>query len=296
MPSRFREDAGLAIRTLPKRVAGHNLTLVSAGVAFYAFLAFIPTLIVFVSVYGLVADPEDIEQQVHGVVSALPNEVERFIEAQITSIAKSSSTNVSITLVIALLLALWSASGGIASLLVGVRVALGYTTPLSFVKKRTKALAVTGGAVVLLALIVFIVTALPPLLEDSGLPDGGRVAITVVRWPLLLVVMVVGIGVLYRLADVGREGASRRAWLGVVSLGTAIAAVAWALASVAFGIYTANFASYSKTYGTLASIVVVLLWLYLSAFSVLIGAEVDGYEAQGPVVSSPSEAVPVSRP
>jgi membrane protein len=296
MPSRFREDAGLAIRTLPKRVSGHNLTLVSAGVAFYAFLAFIPTLIVFVSVYGLFADPADVERQVHGVVSALPDEVEHFIDFQITSIAKSSSANVSITLVVALLVALWSASGGIAALLVGIRVALGYTTPLGYVKKKTKALAVTAGAVVLLAIIVFIVAALPPVLEDSGLPHGGRLVVDVARWPLLLVVMVVGIGVLYRLADVGREGTSRRTWLGVVSLGTVTAALAWALASVGFGIYTANFASYSKTYGTLTSIVVVLLWLYLSAFAVLIGAEVDGYEAQGPVVSSPPGAVPASRP
>jgi membrane protein len=289
MPSRFREDAGLAIRTLPKRVSGHNLTLVSAGVAFYAFLAFIPTLIVFVSVYGLFADPADVERQVHGVVSALPDEVEHFIDFQITSIAKSSSANVSITLVVALFVALWSASGGIAALLVGIRVALGYTTPLGYVKKKTKALAVTAGAVVLLAIIVFIVAALPPVLEDSGLPHGGRLVVDVARWPLLLVVMVVG-------ADVGREGTSRRTWLGVVSLGTVTAALAWALASVGFGIYTANFASYSKTYGTLTSIVVVLLWLYLSAFAVLIGAEVDGYEAQGPVVSSPPGAVPASRP
>jgi membrane protein len=296
MPSRFREDAGLAIRTLPKRVTGHNLTLVSAGVAFYAFLAFIPTLIVFVSVYGLFADPADVERQVHGVVSALPDEVEHFIDFQITSIAKSGSTNISITLVVALVLALWSASGGIAALLVGIRVALGYTTPLGFVKKRSKALVITAGAVLVLAIVVFIVAALPPVLRDTGLPYGGRVVVNLARWPILLVVMVVGLGVLYRLAGDGSGMGSRRAWLRVVSLGTVVAALGWALASIGFGIYTANFARYSKTYGTLASIVVVLLWLYLSAFAVLIGAEVDGYEAQGPVVSSPPEAVPASRP
>ena len=292
MPSRIREDVGLAVRTLPKRVSAHNLPLVSAGVAFYAFLAFIPTLIVFVSVYGLVADPTEIEQQVHGVVSALPEEVEHFIDFQITSIAKSSPTNVSITLVVALVVALWSASGGIAALLAGIRVALGHATPLGFVKKRSRALVVTLGAVVLLTIIVFIVAALPPLLSDTGLPTGVRLALNALRWPVLLVVMVVGLGVLYRLAGDGE----RKAWLGVVSPGTVVAAIAWALASVGFGIYTANFARYSKTYGTLASIVVVLLWLYLSAFSVLIGAEVDGYESGGADVSSPPAAARATGP
>ena len=292
MPSRFRARVGSTVRTLPKRISVHNLFLVSAGVAFYAFLAFIPTLIVFVSVYGLVADPTEIEQQVHGVVSALPEEVEHFIDFQITSIAESSPTNVSITLVVALIVALWSASGGIAALLAGIRVALGHTTPLSYVKKRSRALVITLGAVVLLTVIVFIVAALPPLLSDTELPTGVRLTLNVLRWPLLLVVMVVGIGVLYRLAGDG----ARNAWLGVVSPGTVVAAIAWALASVGFGIYTANFASYSKTYGTLASIVVVLLWLYLSAFAVLLGAEVDGYESEGAAVSPPPEVAHATGP
>jgi membrane protein len=289
----FGAEAGGAVRALPKRISEHNLTLVSAGVAFYAFLAFIPALIVFVSVYGLVADPSDIERQVHGVVNALPAEVEHFIDFQLTSIAKSGPTSVSITLAVALLIALWSASGGIAALLVGIRVALGYTTPLGYVKKRGKALAVTGGAVVILIIVVFIVAALPPLIGDTGLPIEGRVVLNALRWPILLVVMVIGLGALYRIAGEGR----RDAWLGVVTPGTVVAAVAWVLASAGFSVYTANFARYSKTYGTLASIVVVLLWLYLSAFSVLLGAEIDGYRGDGPAeVSSRSEAEPAPSP
>jgi membrane protein len=283
--------AGAAVRALPKRISEHNLTLVSAGVAFYAFLAFIPALIVFVSVYGLVADPSDIEGQVHGVVNALPQEVEHFIDFQLTSIAKSGPTSMSITLGVALLIALWSASGGIAALLVGIRVALGYTEPLGYVRKRAKALAITGGAVVILIIVVFIVAALPPLIGDTGLPTGGRVLLSALRWPILLVVMVVGLGILYRIAGEG----PRHAWLGVVTAGTVVAALAWVLASAGFGFYTANFARYSKTYGTLASIVVVLLWLYLSAFSVLLGAEIDGSRGGG-ATTPPSAAEPVLRP
>src|SRR5262249_31875544 len=108
------EAAGAAkqiAQQLPGRLREHRLTLVSAGVAFYAFLAFVPTLIVIVTVYGLVAKPADIQRQVHDFAKALPDEVQKFIQQQITSIGHASGTRVSIALVIAVAIALWSASG-----------------------------------------------------------------------------------------------------------------------------------------------------------------------------------------
>jgi len=116
------EPAGAAkqiARQLPVRLREHNLTLVSAGVAFYAFLAFVPALIVIVTVYGLVAKPADIQRQVHDFGKALPDEVQKFIQQQITSIGSASRAGVSITLLIAVAIALWSASGGMAALVTG---------------------------------------------------------------------------------------------------------------------------------------------------------------------------------
>ena len=101
---------------LPQRIREHNLTLVAAGVAFYAFLAFVPALIAFISIYGLVADPDDVARQVEDVASALPQEVQDFLVFQLTSIIKANNAGVSITLLIAIVLALWSASGGMAAL------------------------------------------------------------------------------------------------------------------------------------------------------------------------------------
>ena len=97
---------------LKPHVREHNLTLVAAGVAFYAFLALVPALIAFMSVYGLVADPADVTRQVQDVASALPKEVQDFLVFQLTSITNTSRAGVSLTLVIAVALALWSASGG----------------------------------------------------------------------------------------------------------------------------------------------------------------------------------------
>jgi membrane protein len=263
---------------LPGRLREHNLTLVSAGVAFYAFLAFVPALIVIVTVYGLVAKPADIQRQVRDFGKALPDEVQNFIQQQITSIGSASRAGVSVTLLIAVAIALWSASGGMAALITGVNVARDQTEPKSFVKKRGKALVLTFGAVVLLVVMMFLIAAVPSILTRAGLGTAGRVVFDILRWPLLAIVIVLGLGVLYHVA-VGRP---KQARFGLVTPGTLVATLLWLIASGLFAVYTANFASYSKTYGSLASIVVVLLWLYLSAIAVLIGAEIDGVSTASP--------------
>ena len=144
------QKAAFVLVAFRNACALHNLTLVSAGVAFYAFLAFVPTLIAVVSVYGLVAEPADVARQVDSFASALPDEVENFISFQLKSIVESSRTGVSVTLAVSLVIALWSASGGMAALITGLHVAQEQEQPRSFVTKRGKALLLTIAAVVLL--------------------------------------------------------------------------------------------------------------------------------------------------
>ncbi len=112
-----------AAKRLPERLREHNLTLVAAGVAFYGFLALVPMLIAFVSIYGLVSNPEDVTRQVEDIGESLPAEVQDFLVFQLTSIVNASSRGVSIAAVVAIVLALWSASGGMAALITGIHVA-----------------------------------------------------------------------------------------------------------------------------------------------------------------------------
>jgi membrane protein len=256
-------------KRLPERIRDHNTTLVAAGVAFYAFLAFIPALIATISIYGLIADPSDVKKQVKSIASALPEEVQKFLNFQLTSIINANRAGVSVTLAISIIIALWSASGGMGALISGIHVAHEADEPKGFVKKKGKALALTLGAIVVLLVVVVLVSILPSLV-DNVLGSGTRTVVNVVRWPVVAIVMVVSIGLLYRLS-VGHAGR----WFGIVSEGTLLAAVAWLVLSILFAFYTANFASYAKTYGSLATIVVLLLWLWLSALAVLLGAEFD---------------------
>jgi membrane protein len=257
---------------LPERIREHNLTLVAAGVAFYAFLALVPALIAFVSIYGLFADPADVKRQVEDLGSSLPAEVQNFLVFQLTSIVNASNAGVTTAAIIAIALSLWSASGGMAALITGIHVAREQDEPKGFVVKRGKALVLTLGAVVFLGAVLFFIVAVPPLISDAGLGEAGQVAFGILRWPILAALMIAGIGVLYRLAV--KDGA--RGWLGFVTPGAVVAMVGWLIASGLFAAYTATFASYGKAYGALASIVVVLLWLWLSSLVVLVGAEVDG--------------------
>lgn len=269
MEGQAAHETKSVVSQLPPRMREHRLTLVAAGVAFYAFVAFVPTLIAVVSIYGLIADPDDVERQVDDVASALPEDVRTFIVSQLTAITNADRAGVSLTLVVAIVIALWSASGGMAALVSGVRITHDAEDPKSFVAQRGLALLLTLGAVVVLIAIVWLLAFLPAFIEEVGLGDTGRFAFGLARWPILAAVMVVALGLLYRLAVPGEP---RRLVTAGAIAGTAI----WLVVSVLFAFYTSNFASYSETYGVaLASIVVVLLWLYLSVLAVLLGAEVD---------------------
>lgn len=259
-------------KAVKARMDDHNLTLVAAGVAFYSFLAFIPALVAVVSLYGLVANPADVTRQVDDLAGALPDEARAFMTSQIQSIIASSSAGVTLAFVVGLAAAIWSASAAMVSLIQGIDLAQGRRQKRKFVAKRGLALALTVGAAALVIMVVLLVSSLPALLVDAGVGDLGRWLLNVLRWPLVALIMVYALAALYHVVA-GRSGRPRIGW------GPVIGAALWLLASVLFALYTANFSSYAETYGTLATIVVVLLWLWLAAVAALVGAEADAQAA-----------------
>ena len=268
-PKRMTRAQSTALaKSVKTRMDDHNLTLVAAGVAFYAFLALIPALVAVVSLYGLVANPADVTRQVNDLAGALPNEARAFMTSQLHSIIASSSAGVTLALVVGIAAAVWSASAAMVSLVQGIDLAQGRRKRRKFIAQRGLALALTTAAAAIVIVIVLLVASAPPLLAGAGVGDIGRWVLNVARWPLVAVIMVLALATVYHVVA-GHPGRPQVGW------GPIIGASLWLLASGLFALYTANFSSYSKTYGTLASIVVVLLWLWLSALAVLIGAEVD---------------------
>lgn len=267
IPSRGWKD--IAARTMAEAKAD-NVPLLAAGVAFFALLAFVPAVVAFVSVYGLVADPAEVTRQVGDLLAAAPTEVRELVQSQLEAVAAQSSSAIGIGLVGGLAAALWSASSGMKHVVSALNAAYDEEEGRRFLKLRGLALLLTVGAILFLATSVFLLTVVPALLDGSPLGDGAELALTVLRWPLLAIAFAAALAVLYRYAP-DRDDAEWR-W---VTPGAALATVLWLIASGGFSLYVGSFGSYNETYGSLAGIVVVMLWLFITAYVVLLGAELD---------------------
>lgn len=249
-----------------------QVPLLAAGVAFYAFLAIFPAMVALVFIYGLVADPATIADQVGQVTQTLPAEARTLITGQLTTLA-ANNTGAGVGALVSVLLALWSASGGVGNLMTAVNNAYDEDETRSFVKKRGLALLLTLGAIVFMVIMLALVAAMPIVLRlfDNGVI---RFLLQAARYVLLVVVISVALAVLYRVAP--DRDAPKMRW---VSVGAGVATLLWLVASIGFSIY-AGMGGYQKTYGAVAGIVILLFWLWITCYAVLLGAEINAEAEQ----------------
>jgi membrane protein len=264
------------VRRSLKEVGTDHLTLIAGGIAYTWFLALFPGIIAAVLIWGLVADPAQIQQQLSDIAGALPSNAEPLVTEQLSAATSQPGGGAGIAVAISIALALWSASAGMAGLIEATNIAYDETEERNFLVKRGLALLLTAGFLLFLLIAIALVAVFPVVLEQVG---GGIVvqfAAQVVRWTVLVLVAVVALALLYRVAP--DRDAPQMKWL---SLGAIVATVLWVLASVGFSFYVSNFSSYSDTYGSLAGVVVLLLWFWITALVVLLGAEINAeMEAQ----------------
>jgi len=247
-----------------------NMPIIAGGVAFFAFLAVFPALIAMISLYGLVASPQTVARQVEELSAQLPQSAAELIETQLRDITSNSGGALTFGLIASVLGALWSASGGVNNLITAVNLAYDEVETRNFLKLRGTSLLLTLGAILFVLLTFGLVAIVPALLDALPLGIFGTILAQVVRWTLLLAVMAGSLAVLYRIAP--DRDAPRLRW---VSLGSVVVTVIWAIVSLLFSFYVNNFGSYDKTYGTIAGVIVLMLWLYLTCFLILLGAEIN---------------------
>jgi membrane protein len=247
-----------------------QVPLLAAGVAFFSFLSLFPAMIAAVMVYGLARDPDEVSAQTQELADTLPDDAASLLTTQMEKIAATPRGSLGLGLMVSLVLALWAASGGVGNIITSINLAYSEDETRGLVKRKALALGLTAGAIVFVLLAVALVAVAPPLLDSMVGSGPLRWALEVIRWTLLLVAMSVMLAVLYRIAPDRRAPKFR--W---VSVGALVATVIWLLASFGFSIYVENFGSYGETYGTLAGVVVLLLWLWITMFVVLFGAEIN---------------------
>jgi membrane protein len=263
-----------------------NMPIIAGGVAFFGFLSIFPALIALLSLYGLVATPETVARQVESLSAQLPESAAQIIEEQLNAIVANSGSALTVGLIVSILAALWSASGGVGNLITAVNLAYDEVETRNFVKLKLMSLGLVLASIVFVLVTFGLVAVVPAVLDALPLGVVGTILAQVVRWVLLLAVFAGALAVLYRVAP--DRDAPRFTW---VSLGAVVVTVVWAIVSVGFSLYVDNFGSYDKTYGAIAGVIVLMLWLYLTCYLILLGAEINS-EAEHQTAHDTTEGEP----
>jgi membrane protein len=249
-------------------MSADRLLAVAAGVVFYALLAIFPAITAFVSFYGLLADPATINDHLTLLSDFLPAGGLDIVREQINRIAGRSS-ELSVGFIGGLLIALWSANAGVKAMIDALNVIEERDERRGFVRLNALSLTFTLGALMFLLVAVGAVVAFPLVMSAFGLSQILDTTTWLIRWPVLLVLVLLAIAMLYRF---GPSGGQRRRW---VTPGAVFAALAWLAGSAALSFYLSNFADYNATYGSLGAGIGLMMWMWLSTIVVLLGAEFD---------------------
>jgi membrane protein len=264
--------------SLLKRTVGgfreNDLTDWAAALTYYGLLALFPALIALISIIGLVGDPKQTTRTLTEIVTSIgPESAAQTFSGPIESIATSRGT-AGFALVLGLAVALWSASSYVGAFIRASNVIYEVEEGRPFWKLRPLQLLVTlvmvlCGAVVSLSLVLT-----GPIVEAVAKPIGlsGTVvdAWDIAKWPVLVALVIAMIAILYYASPDAKLRGFR--W---VTPGSVVAVVVWAVASAAFALYVANFGSYDKTYGTLAGLVALLVWLWITNLAILFGHQLN---------------------
>ena len=267
MPSVGWKDTG---RRVWQSIGDDHISLVAAGTAFFGLLAIFPALTAFVSVYGLVADPATVQSQVAAMRGVAPSAAIDIIETQLTRIVEQSGTTHGLTFIIGLAAALWSANAGMKSLFEAMNVAYDEDEVRGFVRLNLVSMALTVGAIIVLMLFLGAIAVVPAVIALMGLEGAIGWLVALLPWPVILILGGVALAVLYRVGP-SREPAQWK-W---VTPGSAVAAIGLIAASILLSFYFANFANYNETYGSLGAVIGLMVWFWISAMVVLMGAEVN---------------------
>lgn len=257
---------GKALGCLWKRVVHDNLDILAGGVALFALLSFMPAIAATVAIYGVVADPADIHAQVAPLAGVVPADVMAVVTNQMTRATQADDDSLGWAFALSLAIAVFSALGGARALIQALNLVNLRNDTRSYLRQTGLAFVLSLGGIMTVIVAVSLVVVLPTVLHFVRLDADTELLITLGRWPALFVLVACGLAVFYRLAP--EKNSSR------IVPGAVFATVLWILGSVLLSLYVSHVANYSA-YGAFGGVMVVVLWFYVSAFVVLLGAALN---------------------
>lgn len=266
------KDVGLRVYN---RIGSTRLGLLAAGVAFYGLLSFFPAVTAGLAVLGFFVEPSTLIERSEWLVGSLPEAAGEIVMGQLTEVASAGEGALGLAALVGIGIALWSASNAMGSLMQGLNAIYEEDEERGFVKSKLLTIGLTLGLIVGLALSVTVVAAIPVILDVINAPGASWWA-SLLRWPIIFMIGAVGIAILYRYGP-DRSNAEWR-WL---TPGAILGCLLWVAGTLAFTWYVQSFGSYNETFGALAGVIILITWMWLSAFIVLLGALFDAeLEAQ----------------
>ncbi len=275
-PRNLGRSHGL-LRGLVRQMSRRNLDLIAAGVAFYAMLAVFPAAAAVIALWGIVADPVIVNDQLGMLEGLIPPAGFAVLENQVLRLIDNQAGRLGWASLISTAAALWATRAGVGALVRGLNAIYG-KAPRSGFWHALAALALTLALVALALVALAAVVAVPVVVAFLPLGPASALGLSIARWTLLGAVGVSGLWLVYKF---GPNHGRRSGRVALALPGVALALVLWAAASWAFTAYLDNFASFTLVYGSIGAVVILLMWVYLSAYAVLIGAALNAVLARG---------------
>jgi membrane protein len=267
------------------KIGEDRLLALAAGVVFFGLLALFPAITALVSSYALFANPATISSHLAALSSMMPADAYKIIDEQVNRIVGHATGTLGFTFFFGLALALWSANAGMKAVIDALNMVDGVKERRGFIRLNLVSLAFTVGAIGGLLLAIGAIVVLPIVMSTLRLEGYGNTISTWLRWPALFLLLLFGVAVLYRFGP-DRDNA-RWQW---ISPGAIFAAVAWLAGSALLSWYLSNFADYDATYGSLGAGIGLMMWLWVTAIVVLVGAEFNSViDAADPDVPNPPQ-------
>lgn len=253
-----------------KNLGNHNISLVAAGVALFGLLSIFPALNITISLYALFSSQEEIIAQVEPLRRFLPEQAFELFTEQLTGLAGVEDSAVNWALLVSIVLGLWVAHKGAKALIIACNIVYGETERRPLWQLLLVSLTFTLIGILGMISLTLLMVLLPLML--AIVPLGGLLEplLSILRWPVMALLFIGVLQCVYRFAPHRRHAKWR--W---VSLGAVVAATLWIGASVGFSLYVQNFGNYNETYGAIGSVIILIMWFYLSAFVILLGAEIN---------------------
>ena len=267
IPLRGWKDIGARVM---HQIKCDHAQIVAAGIAFYFFLALFPAIAAALSIYGLVMEPAQVQQQMSQLTGFLPQQVHQMLSDVLSGMSGKSGGALGWSLAIGVLISLWSANKGTKAIFEGVNIAYDETDDRNFLRKNGITLLFTLGGIVLGFVCLMIIVGFPAFIDRLGLPPVLQTVILWASWILLAAIIVYALGMIYKTAP-DRDDPEFR-W---VSVGSVTAALLWLGGSLLFTWYVNSFGSFDKTYGSFAAVVILMLWFFLTGFVIMLGAEIN---------------------